>query len=124
MIQIDNEEVFALIINSQIEPSFSEDIPVLLQKEYAEVNPFCCRYLKKGVSCVIIRCGLSRYLIDKKSGEFGPVSDGVEWCHVAAKTHRVEPLNDNDCVKVTDLKLATLKFGNTPEPENDVGPFL
>ena len=104
---MENGKVFSTKKNSQITPSSLEEDFVIFKTEYAEVNPFCCTYLKKGVCCVVIECGLSKHSFDEKSGELSPLTDGIEWCRVRAITDEPDPQYDEGFVKSTDLELDT-----------------
>lgn len=95
-----------LLTNPKIKPSFSEGTVVFLTKNYTESDPFCSEYLKKGVYCTIIECGLSKYPneIDEQTGYWSTVTSDIEWCTVRIITQEVDPDNEEDFVRAKDLQ--------------------
>ena len=51
--------------NRNIESSFRESTGVILKRDYTKIHPAFCEYLKVGVVCSIIKCGLSKYALDE-----------------------------------------------------------
>ena len=105
-----NEEFLVLFDNPKIKPSFSEDTVVSLTKDYTEISACYSKYLKKGVYCIIIECGLSKYpgKVDEQTNSWiTPIdtdTDGVEWCTVRIITQEVDPDNEEDFVRAKDLQ--------------------
>ena len=108
-----DEELLVLINNPKIKPSFLEGTVVSLTKDYTEMDICCSEYLKKGVYCTIIECGLSKYPcsneIDQQTGFWSTATgtDGVEWCTVRIFPLKVDPGDEEDLedvVKAEDLQ--------------------
>lgn len=95
-----------LLTNPKIKPSFSEGTSVFLTKDYTELDLFCSEYLKKGVYCTIIKCGLSKYPneIDEETGYWSTETDNTEWCAVRILSREVDPDDEEDFVRAEDLQ--------------------
>lgn len=99
------EEFCAIIPNRNIEPSFIEGNLVILKKDYTEIHPAFSPYLTEGAFCIIIKCGLSKYPCNHRTGDVINQTDGEELCFVHAIEPLVDPENDTDYVKAEDLEL-------------------
>jgi len=92
--------------NSLINPTFTEDTPVILDKDYTQSDPFCSRYLNKKTKNAIgeiIQCGLSKYAYDLETDSYSNLVDGEEWCFLELATTIADFDNSQCWVKAKNL---------------------
>ncbi len=70
--------ITGFMTNPLINPTFPEDTPVILDKDYTQYDPFCSRYLTKNAVGEIIQCGLSKYAYDPEKNSCSKLVDGEE----------------------------------------------
>lgn len=95
--------ITSFMTNSLISPTFTENTPIILDKDYAQSDPFCNPYLTKNAIGGIIQCGLSKYTYDPETNSCSNLVDGEEWCFIELSTPRVDFDNSQCWVKAKDL---------------------
>lgn len=93
----------AFMTNPLISPTFLEDTPIVLNKDYTQLDPFCSRYLTKNVVGTVIKCGLSEYAYDSEADEYSKLVDGKDWCFIEIVTPVADFENSQCWVKAEDL---------------------
>jgi len=95
--------VTGFMTNPEINPTFLEYTPVILEKDYTQLDPFCSKYLKKNAIGETIKCGLSIYAFDPQTNRCTKLVDEEEWCFIEIATP-VADFEESQCwVKAKDL---------------------
>lgn len=95
--------ITAFMNNPELNPTFMEGTPVILDKDYTQLDPFCSRYLTKNAIGEIIQCRLSKYAYEPKTDDYTKLVDGCEWCFIELATP-IAGFDNSQCwVKAKDL---------------------
>lgn len=91
--------------NSGLNPTFAENTPVVLNKDYTQFDSLCSRYLTKNAVGSVMQCGLSIYASDPITNKFTTLVDSEEWCFVEISTPSFEAVfEESQCwVRAKDL---------------------
>lgn len=93
----------ALMTNPELNPTFLEDTPVVLDKDYTQSDPFCSRYLTKNAVGTVVQCGLSEYAYNSEEDGYNKLIDETDWCFIEVATPRAYFENSQCWVKAEDL---------------------
>lgn len=93
----------SFMTNPSIVSRFPEETPVVLEKDYTEIDPFCSPYLTKNAVGMTIQCSLSKYTRDPETGEYTLLVDNDEWCLIEIITPVADFDNSEGWVKAKDL---------------------
>ena len=91
--------------NPSINPTFSEDTPVILDEDYTQSDPICsCSiYFTKNAVGSVSECGLSKYDYNPETNRNSKFVDGEEWCYLQLATPIADFDNSGGWVKAKDL---------------------
>ena len=89
------------ITNPDLNPTFLEDTPVVLNKDYTQLDIVCSKYFKKNAIASVNICGLSQYGFDPGKRDSTTLVDNGEWCHI--ELSGVDFMNAEGWVRAKDL---------------------
>lgn len=97
--------ITGFMTNSGLNPTFAEDTPVVLNKDYTQFDSVCSRFLTKNAIGSVMQCGLSIYAFDPVTNNFTTLVDSEEWCFVETATSSFEAdFEESQCwVRAKDL---------------------
>lgn len=77
-----------------------------MTKDYIELygESSCSKYLTKGAVCAIEACALFSYAFEDETQGYTKKTSDIEWCAITIATPILDPLEEEDCVKATDLE--------------------
>lgn len=84
---------------------FSEGTPVMVTKDYSEIDPYYMQCFTRGAVGIVLSCGMSIYSYDSETQFFTKLVEDTEWCLVDLAGPPFEKAEG--FVKVEDLYILT-----------------
>lgn len=118
MMYLEVEGVTMFLGNENIKPTFSEGTPVIVTKDYSEIDPYCMRCFTKGAAGHVLGCGMSSYSYDPETNFFTKLVENTEWCCVELSGVGLDEAEGH--VKVEDLYMVSDKdYENYSDSDSD-----